>query len=70
MIGTLDTDRYALAMPWLNAASMGIVSGVVRVAVSGNNADVTAGAAGLWCRAGPQWPGCTPRFRVSVQVAT
>ena len=61
MTVTLDVDRYSPALPWMNAASLGIISGVVRV---------TAGGLGLRCRAGPQRPGCTPRFRVSLQVAT
>jgi hypothetical protein len=38
--------------------------------VGGEISRVTAGGAGLWCRAGPAWPGCTQRFRVSIQVAT
>lgn len=45
MIGSFDNERHSMGMPWLNAASLGTSSGVVRVAVSGNNADVATGSA-------------------------
>lgn len=78
MIGTLDTDRYSLALPWMNAASLVLLWGGSTPPAGYDGAQleypdclrVTAGGLGLWCRAGPQWPGCIPCFRVSIQVAT